>query len=547
MKICVAQINTTVGDIPGNTAIILERIAAAKRLRADLVVFPELTITGYPPRDLLHTPSFVDANLAALDRIAHAAIGIGVVVGFVGRNTARTGRPVHNSAALLADGTIRHTQHKTLLPTYDVFDEARYFAPARTHDVVKFRGVRIGLSICEDCWYPYEFVEGRRLYAINPMAKLKAAGAQLVVSLSASPFTVGKAAIRTELLARAAMEFNYPIVYANLVGGNDDLVFDGRSVAMNARGRIVREGKLFADDLFAVTLDALRNSTPRRAREPAAIAQVHDALVLGLKDYMAKCGFREVVIGLSGGIDSAVVAALAVAALGPHAVRGYSMPSPYSSEGSRRDAAAVAANLNIPCESLPIDAIYAVYRKALRSEASHIPDLADENLQARIRGTLLMTMSNRTGAIVLSTGNKSELAVGYCTLYGDMVGGLALISDVPKTMVYALAAWINRDREIIPRAIFTKPPSAELRPNQTDQDTLPPYDVLDAILKAYVEEQHSIDEIVAAGFARPLVEAIIGRVNRNEYKRRQAAPGIKVTSTAFGLGRRFPIAARIVL
>lgn len=547
MKICVAQINTTVGDIPGNTALICDRIAAARGTGADLVVFPELAITGYPPRDLVGIPAFVAENFAALQRIAAAAEGIGVVVGHVGKNTARTGRPIHNSASLVSDGKILLTQHKTLLPNYDVFDEVRHFAPARTHEVLKFRGVRIGLSICEDCWYPYEFADGHRLYTVNPMARLKAAGAQLVINLSASPFTVGKADIRRRLLTRAAREFRYPVVYVNLVGGNDDLVFDGHSLMVNGRGEVLREGKQFAEDDLVVTLDELRRGkgTPPAAAPP--IRQVHDALVLGLRDYMAKCGFREVVIGLSGGIDSGVVCALAVAALGPHAVRGVCLPSPYSSEGSVRDAEALARNLGVHCERIPIDEIYAVYRRVLGGRtAAQPPDLAEENLQARIRGTILMTISNRTGAIVLSTGNKSELAVGYCTIYGDMVGGLALISDIPKTMVVELARWINREGVVIPEAILTKPPSAELRPDQTDQDTLPPYEILDGILKAHIEERLRVDEIVARGYDRAVVEEVIRRVNRNEYKRRQAAPGIKVTSKAFGLGRRFPIAARMM-
>lgn len=546
MKFSVAQINTTVGDIEGNTAKICERIGVAKRESADLVVFPELTVCGYPPRDLVEIPAFVDANLKALQTIARAAQGIGAVVGYLDHHPGRKGRPTQNCAALVSDSAILHVQQKTLLPNYDVFDEERHFEPARQHGVVTFRGVTIGLSICEDCWYAYEFPGGRRRYTVNPMARLKSAGAEVVLNLSASPFEVGKSALLRRVVAEVATEHQYPVICANLIGGNDELVFYGHSFAMTAQGRLVRTAQFLREDQFTVTLAELRGEGAATAEPIAPMQQVHEALVVGLRDYVAKCGFRTVVIGLSGGIDSSVVAALAVAALGPAAVCGITMPSPYSGPESRRDAEALARTLGIRCECHPIAEIYDAYRRAIGGRAgATMPDLAEENLQARIRGTILMTVSNRTGAIVLSTGNKSELAVGYCTIYGDMVGGLAVLSDIPKTMVYELADWINREREIVPAAVIAKPPSAELRPNQTDQETLPPYATLDAILKAYIEEHRSPEELIAIGFEASVVHDVVRRVNQNEYKRRQAAPGFKVTSKAFGMGRRFPIACRM--
>ncbi|MBI4366473.1 MAG: NAD+ synthase, partial [Deltaproteobacteria bacterium] len=412
------------------------------------------------------------------------------------------------------------------------------------HRPARFGGLRIGISLCEDAWFHHEFADGRRLYAVDPIAKLRRAGADCLVNISASPFTVGKSAVRRALFGRIARQWKRPVLYANLVGGNDELVFDGRSFAMNARGEVVAMAKAFAEDLLVVDLAALRRAAPLPRAAPPPAAEVHAALALGLRDYLAKCGFRSVLVGLSGGIDSALVAAIAAEALGPEAVRAVTMPSPYSGTASVRDAQALARNLGIRCDGIPIDGIYHAFRELLRpGSADAPPDVADENLQARIRGAILMTLSNRTGALVLSTGNKSELAVGYCTIYGDMVGGMALISDIPKTMVYALARWINRERIVIPEAILAKAPSAELRPHQTDQDTLPPYDVLDRILKAYIEDHAGIAAIARRGVPRAVVEDIVARIHRNEYKRRQAAPGIKITSKAFGMGRRFPIAA----
>ncbi|MCK6467783.1 MAG: NAD+ synthase [Candidatus Brocadia sinica] len=541
MKIALAQINQTVGDFPKNAEKICSYIERARRRNADLVVFPELSVTGYPPKDFLDVPAFIDENLRTLDTIASRVYDISAIVGFVDRNKRRHGKFVHNAAAFIQDHKIVSVHHKSLLPTYDVFDECRYFEPAHTISPVKFMDSILGISICEDIWNDEEFWP-RPLYEIDPIENLISYGANVMINISSSPFTVEKHdKIRLRMLIHDAMKYKVPFIYVNQVGGNDDLVFDGNSVVINAQGRLIAQAASFEEDLMVVDIENPAVQIQPRTYSP--IETVHMALIAGLRDYVIKCGFKKVVIGLSGGIDSAVTAALAVEALDNENVVGVLMPSRFSSQGSVDDAVKLSQNLGIAYKVIPIQDVFETYQKTLQTEFKGIPfDSTEENLQARIRGNILMALSNKYGYLVLTTGNKSELAVGYCTLYGDMSGGFALISDVPKTMVYELARYINREKEIIPLNSIVKPPSAELKPNQFDQDSLPPYDVLDGILKAYVEDARGIDEIIRIGFDEKVVREIIRKVNRNEYKRRQAAPGIKVTSKAFGLGRRMPIA-----
>ena len=547
MRIALAQINTTVGDIAGNERRILAAYQRGVDAGADLVVFPELALAGYPPRDLVLKREFVRQNSLALQRLAAATSSVGMLVGFVGENTARPGRHVTNSAALLHHGAIAAVRHKTLLPTYDVFDEDRYFEPATDNLVIPYRDQRLGVTICEDVWNDEDFWPERR-YRPNPAATLAANGATLLLNLSASPWHLSKERTRHDMLASLARKTQLPVVYCNLVGGNDELIFDGQSVAFDRTGSLVARGKAFEED-FLIVDTSTANPIPKP--DTSDVEQLHHALVLGTRDYLHKCGFKSAVLGLSGGIDSAVVACLAAAALGPENVRGASLPSEFSSQGSLDDARILAENLGIQYDVLPIQPPFAAVKSQLNGIfAGRREDTTEENIQARLRGVLLMAMSNKFGSLLLTTGNKSELAVGYCTLYGDMCGGLALISDVPKTMVYRLANWINEDarqrlgRELIPEPSITKPPSAELRPNQTDQDSLPPYDILDAILEAYVVHQHSREEIVASGFAEATVRRVIQLIDGAEYKRRQAAPGLKVTTKAFGIGRRIPVAQR---
>lgn len=540
MKIAIAQIDTTVGDILGNSAKIKDCIQKGAALGADIVVFPEMAVTSYPARDLLEKKHFVKDNLSALKDIARSCKKTAAIIGFISINDKKHGKGLYNSAALLKDGRVSFVQHKSLLPTYDVFDEARHFEPAVSHKAVSFKGTKIGITICEDVWSAVD-IGGRRLYHVDPVKELVKNGAKLIINISASPFNVGKISIREGLLKKIAKAHQVPIVYVNAVGGNDELVFDGRSIVVDKNARIVHICKAFEEDLHIIDTEALPKKEYERAKND--IAELHDALVLGLKDYFRKCGFKKAIVGLSGGIDSCIVASIAAEALGAGNVTGITMPSPYSSSGSVNDAERLAKNLNIKFQNIPIGDIYNEYLKTLKAGTSSIT-LTEENIQARIRGNILMAESNRTGGIVLSTGNKSELAVGYCTLYGDMAGGLALISDVPKTMVYELARYINRSKVLIPVESITKPPSAELRPDQKDSDSLPPYDILDEILKLYIEEHKSLEEIVRKGFDRPVVKDVLTKVDRNEYKRRQAAPGFKVTSKAFGAGRIYPIACR---
>ena len=541
MRIALAQLNTTVGDIAGNEGLVLEAYRRGVEAQVELVLTPELSLTGYPPRDLLLRESFIRANQAALERLAAAVGEVGLIVGFVGENPVRPGRPLTNAAALLHRGRVVAIRTKTLLPTYDVFDEDRYFEPASENAVIHWEGRRLGLTICEDIWNDAEFGVQRR-YRPDPAAALVASGAQILINLSASPWQLGKEQRRSALLRSLARRHQVPVVYCNLVGGNDELVFDGRSLAFNSAGGCLGEAAHFSSDFLVVDTEA---SGDRPLAPLADEALLHDALVLGMRDYVGKCGFRSVVLGLSGGIDSALVAALAVDALGAENVRGLALPTQFSSAGSIDDARSLAENLGIRFDVVPIQGSFEALKRQMEPLFEGRPeDTAEENLQARLRGVTLMAMSNKFGSLLLTTGNKSELAVGYCTLYGDMCGGLAVISDLPKTWVYRVSRWMNRDREIIPSSSITKAPSAELRPNQTDQDSLPPYEVLDAILEAYVVEDRPAAEIIATGFSEADVRRVVRLIDLSEYKRRQAAPGLKVTSRAFGVGRRQPVAQR---
>jgi NAD+ synthetase len=541
VKIALAQINTTVGDLAGNEAKILDSARRARAEGAEAVLFPELATTGYPPRDLLLKKDFVARNLELLHRLAAASGRTAMVAGFVGQNDKTTGRDVTNAAAVLQNGKITARRTKTLLPTYDVFDEDRYFEPAEENAPVAIGGESCGVTICEDIWNDEDFWPHRR-YRANPVNDLLRAGAGHIFNLSASPWNVGKEKLRYEMLASLARKSRRCVAMCNLVGGNDELVFDGGSLVFNRAGELIAQGKAFEEDFIVVDTESSQPIVPVR---PLEEQNIHDALVLGLRDYFHKCGFRSAVLGLSGGIDSALVACLAAAALGPEHVLGVSLPSEFSSPGSLEDARAVAGNLGIAYEVIAIQPGFeAVKRQLAPAFGGRAEDTTEENVQARLRGVILMALSNKFDSLLLTTGNKSELAVGYCTLYGDMCGGLAVISDVPKTMVYRLARWINREREIIPPASLTKAPSAELRPNQKDQDTLPPYEALDAILDEYVVRGRCLAEIVAMGHEEATVKQVIHLIDTNEYKRRQAAPGLKVTTKAFGVGRRFPIAQR---
>jgi len=541
MKVGFAQINSTVGDLRGNFEKIARAYQNLSAAGADLVLTPELAITGYPPQDLVFKSQFVPQNFEALQHL-HARIGdAALLVGFVDRNEGR-GKPFHNAAALLERGQPIRKTHKSLLPTYDVFDEDRYFEPARAVTPLTFRERKIGVTICEDIWT--EHYLPRPLYDVEPVRGLVEQGAELIVNLSASPFSMHKPAIRHEMVAALAQTHRRTICYCNAVGGNDQLIFDGNSIAVNSSGQVIAQLCSFAEAEAVIDTES---SLPVNFREREAPADLFDALSLGLRDYLAKCGFKSAVLGLSGGIDSAVVAVIAVEALGAKNVLGVLMPSPYSSRGSIEDALALARNLGIEHLEIPIANAFGALKAQFKEIFAGLPeDTTEENMQSRLRGMILMSLSNKFGHLLLTTGNKSELAVGYCTIYGDMAGGLAVISDVPKTLVYQLARWINREREIIPGSTIDKPPSAELRPGQTDQDTLPPYDILDEILRLYVEENLSAREIIAHGFNEKTVRWVQRRVDLNEYKREQAAPGLKVTSRAFGLGRRMPIAQKYV-
>ena len=554
MRIAIAQLDYTIGAFGTNLENMTLAVERARRRSVDLVVFTELATTGYPPGDLLERRDFVDQNLAQLERVARLSDDhLGILVGFVDRNDSGTGKALHNAVALCHRGEVADRYRKCLLPTYDVFDEMRYFEGGVEVRPMEFRGVRIGVSVCEDVWADPD-LDGRSLYHRDPVLELIHRGAQLLVNLSASPFELGKAGERRDLVRRYAEDSGRFFVYANQVGGNDDLVFDGHSMVFDGRGQVVARARDFEEDLLVYDVPPEALGEERGAAGPAGVirdvtdsreAEALAALELGLRDYVRKCGFDEVLLGLSGGIDSALTAAIAARALGKDKVLGVAMPTRYSSTGSLSDAEALADNLGIDFQVIPIDDIFQAYLGGLAPVFADLEDdVTEENIQARIRAAVLMALSNKFGRMLLATGNKSELAVGYCTLYGDMAGGLAVIADVPKTLVYDLARHINSEQILIPESTIAKAPSAELRPGQADQDSLPPYDVLDRIVEAWVEEHRSLEEIVAEGLDGGIVHEVVGMITRNEYKRRQAAPGIKITAKAFGVGRRYPIAAK---
>ncbi len=571
LRLALGQINCTVGDLQGNTQKVLEILRRARQMGIDLVAFPELTIPGYPPEDLLLNPGFIKDNRKALDQVARATRGLTAIVGFADMTD-----DIYNAAAVLHDGAIAAIYHKTYLPNYGVFDENRYFQVGEEILVIELNGAVIGVSICEDIWYPADPMHTQCIQA----------GAELVINISSSPYHRGKKDSRLRMLATRAYDYSTIVAYVNMVGGQDELVFDGGSLVLDQRGEIIAKAKEFEEDLLivdadldAVFLDRLHDprrrkeklgphaerklrrislGLPRRKKTRKPIPprseeilnpseEVYRALKLGTGDYVRKNGFKKVVLGLSGGIDSSLTAAIVVDALGRESVVGVAMPSRYSSEESLEDARLLAENLGIQFLVIPIEEIFTVYTQTLQEAfTGKKPDVTEENLQARIRGDLLMALSNKFGWLVLTTGNKSETGVGYCTLYGDMAGGFAVIKDVPKTLIYELSAYRNTlgPQPVIPQRVMEKPPSAELRPNQKDTDSLPPYEILDPILQAYVEEDQSLEMIVSKGFDRQLIERIIRMVDLNEYKRRQAAPGVKITPRAFGKDRRLPITNR---
>jgi NAD+ synthase/NAD+ synthase (glutamine-hydrolysing) len=591
MRIALAQINPTVGDIAGNADLIRRAIDDAKQRDADLVVFPELAIIGYPPKDLLLKPAVIEQCVAAVGELAAHCTGLAAIIGYPAPSDCAEGRSLYNAAAFCAHGVIAHRHVKSLLPTYDVFDERRYFEPGPRLDLTEFQGVKLGISVCEDMWNDRD-IFARPLYHDNPIDELAALGARLFINCSASPFVVDKHDFRIKLMSHAARRYKLPLLYCNQVGGNDELIFDGCSCAFDAAGTLIAQAKAFEEDLLIVDLPELGYDygagsavscggvtwragpspapvKPADAAGPAhpaarivphyqGVESIYHALVLGLRDYCRKCGFKSIVLGLSGGIDSALTAALAVAAIGKDHVRGVAMPSRFSSDHSVKDARDLAARLGIQFDIIPIEPAHRAFEVMLADVfAGRQPDVAEENVQARIRGVTLMAMSNKFGSLLVTTGNKSELAVGYCTLYGDMCGGLAVISDVPKTTVWQLSRWINDSDHsplrqayggpVIPDSSINKIPSAELRPNQTDQDSLPPYPVLDQIIERYVEREQSARQIIAeTGHDADTVLRMVRLIDINEYKRKQAAPGLKVTGRAFGFGRRMPIAQRFV-
>jgi NAD+ synthetase len=543
MKIAAAQINPTIGDISGNVEKILQYIGRARELGAQLVVFPELCLTGYPPRDLLERSHFIEQNINALGELAPKVKDISALVGFVEKNLSAEGKPLYNAAALLEGGEIAYVSFKSLLPTYDVFDEARYFEPAAGTAPLKIGGQKIALTICEDIWT--DEMCGPRKYAKDPLAEMAKKKFQLILNMSASPWNIGKDALREELMKKQAKTYNCPVICVNQVGGNDELVFDGNSFAVDAGGNVIAHAKPFEEDIILIDLDY--GAGDQHGVKLSDTDAVYRALVLGTRDYAHKCGFKKAVVGLSGGIDSALVATVAAEALGPDHVLGVSLPSQFTSDASKKDAESLAKHLGIDFKTIPIQTVFDTFTSELGKVISGRPgDPADQNLQARIRGSLLMAISNKQGHLLLSTGNKSELATGYTTLYGDMAGGLDVLSDVPKTLVYRIAKEVvNSGRELIPANTISRPPSAELRHNQRDTDDLPEYEVLDPILKLYIEEGKSSEEIVAAGHPKDAVEKTIALIEKNEYKRRQSPVGLRVTSKAFGTGRRFPIARKL--
>ena len=557
MKISLLQLNSTIGDFAANSKKLLAGYEQAVVLGAEFVLAPELFLCGYPPRDLLQRADFIDTNVAALEETAKNIGAIPLCVGYVDRNLEKPGRALRNSAAVLQNGKIIWRTHKSLLPTYDVFDEDRYFEPAKTVEPFVLNGKKIGITICEDIWNDEDFWP-ERLYRRDPTKELISQGAEMILNISASPWHVGKEKTRLEMLQRVARDEKIPLAQVNLVGANDELIFDGHSVALDSRGEVVALGKGFAEEIFVAEFNSCRSHVDEtQAKEklgtpqvvsynfPPREAQIFSALSLGIRDYVRKCGFKSVIIGLSGGIDSALVAVLAADALSAENVLGVAMPSRHSSSGSLTDAEALAKNLGIRYEIFPIEPVFNSVEKQLeKAFANFKPNEAEENVQSRLRGVTLMALSNKFGALVLTTGNKSEMAVGYCTLYGDMNGALAPIADVLKTDIYKIARWVNREKIVIPENSISKPPSAELRPNQTDQDSLPPYETLDAILDLYVVKNLSAAEIISNGFDAAVVNDVVNKINFSEYKRRQAAPALKISPRAFGMGRRIPIAQK---
>ena len=546
MKIALLQLNPIVGDLAGNAALIQAAVEQAAIAGAELAVTSELALLGYPPRDLLLRQSFIDSAAKTLEELARSLPQtIATVIGTISPNASQVGCPLHNSAAWLGNGRVEQVFHKRLLPTYDVFDEDRYFEPTNELNLVSFRGCKIGISICEDMWNDRDFWHHRR-YAIDPVEEMARAGADLLINMSASPFSIGKQKLRVKMMGTMARKHHLPLLYVNQVGGNDDLVFDGASCAFDRQGTPIASAAAFEPDILLAeplvpqSAVHIRTPWPQESEE-----ELYRALVLGTGDYVRKCGFTQAVLGLSGGIDSAVTAAIAVEALGPENVLGVLMPSPYSSRGSIDDALELAENLGIDTYTIPISPIMQALESALAKPFAGLEKgVTEENLQSRIRGNLLMAFSNKFGRLLLTTGNKSELAVGYCTIYGDMSGGLAVISDVPKTQVYALARWIDRERTIVPISTIEKPPSAELKPEQQDSDSLPPYDILDEILHLHVEEHLDTPAISSRGFDREMVDRVLALVKKAEFKRHQAAPGLRVTDRAFGTGWRMVIARR---
>jgi NAD+ synthase (glutamine-hydrolysing) len=547
MKVAIAQLNPTVGDISGNLRKAKAALAESTAAGADLIIFSELFLVGYPPKDLLERPWFIQKVTSAIEelqKISNDYLETGLVMGAPMPTGRNTGKGLANAAVLIYQGQILLVQEKSLLPTYDVFDEARHFDPAIVTKIVPFKGEKLGISICEDFWNDPDFWPERMLYDQDPIQSLADQGATLMINISASPFHLGKDELRYNLIRNHARKHQIPFVFVNQVGGNDDLIFDGGSMCFDGKGNPIVVTPFFKEHIQ--TVDMSRMGTPAPYLPYGKIDAVYQALVLGLGDYLRKCGFKRAVVGLSGGIDSALTATIAVAALGKENVLGITMPSQFSSGGSVEDSRQLAQNLGIQFKAIPIAPIHQAYLEALTEHfEGKEANETEENIQARIRGNILMAFSNKFGYLLLSTGNKSELAVGYCTLYGDMSGGLSVISDVPKTMVYELAEYVNRKKEIIPHNTIKKAPSAELRPDQTDQDTLPPYPVLDKILFYYVEEGYSMEDIIGLGMEPETVQWVIRTVDRNEYKRKQAAPGLKVTSKAFGVGRRMPVAKRM--
>lgn len=542
MKIALVQINPVIGQFNENARRIALSIETAKTKNCRLVIFPELAICGYPPQDLLEHSSFLTSHEQTLQTLIKNCRSIGVLCGAISRHTGGTGKPLHNSALLFEDGKLLFSAHKRLLPTYDVFDESRYFEPGQESSVFDFHGLRLGISICEDIFNDEDSFP-HPLYQANPVADLARQNADLFINIAASPYTMGKQQTRHDIFSGLCRKYKVPLLYVNQVGGQDSVLFDGASLVLDQQGRICSKAGSFQEDMLVIDTDEIHTCSCSQNKATNETELVFQALAMGCRDYIKKCGFSKALLGLSGGIDSALTCAVACEAIGRDNVMGVALPSPYTSDQSIEDARTLAANLGIRFEIVPISHTFSSFRQALSPLFKGLAeDVTEQNIQARVRGTLLMAMANKFNALLLSTGNKSEMAVGYCTLYGDMCGALSVLSDVPKQLVYQLSRYCNRDKEIIPLSSIEKPPSAELAPNQKDQDDLPAYEILDPILKAYLEDHLPVNEIVSMGFERQMVEDIVRRIKRNEYKRQQAAMGLKVTSKAFGFGRRYPIA-----